>query len=132
MNDWFHRFFPEPSVEGGGEAIPQWSPRVDVEETDKEVLIKADLPGVDPKVVDISVIEGALVLRGEKKEECQDKKKNYHCVERFVGQFYREIPLPAGSDADKIAATSSKGVVTITIPKKLGTPSKKIAIKAQE
>ena len=63
-------------------------------ETDKEIVIKADIPGVDPKDVDISVNDGAIILRGEKKEEREDKKRNYHRVERFVGHSYRQVPLP--------------------------------------
>jgi HSP20 family protein len=118
MDNWIEHFFPETIREFGPVAMPEWSPRVDVEETEKELLVKADLPGVDPKDVEVSVMEGALVLRGEKKEVREDKKKNYHRVERFIGKFYREIPIPAGVDPDKIAATCGKGVVTVTIPKK--------------
>jgi HSP20 family protein len=130
MEDLFERFFG--LEEGGNGSAKAWAPRVDVEETDKEILVKADLPGVDPKDVDIAVAEGALVLKGEKKEVKEEKKKNYHRVERFAGQFYREIPLPAGTDAEKISAASAKGVITVTIPKKPEAQPKKIAVKAQE
>jgi HSP20 family protein len=127
----FDRFFGEP-FEEVGTAIKTWTPRVDVEETDKDLLVKADLPGVDAKDVEISVSNGALILKGEKKEEREEKKKNYHAVERFVGKFYRELPLPAGTDPDKIVATSAKGVITITIPKKPEAQPKKISVKAQD
>jgi HSP20 family protein len=73
-----------------------------------------------------------LVLRGEKQEEKKEEKKDFHRIERFVGQFYREIPLPTGTNPDKISATSSKGVVTITIPKKPEVQPKKIAVAAKE
>src|SRR5262249_31613565 len=119
MEDVFHRFFGE-SEEAWPIPTNAWAPRVDVEETDKEVLGGADLPGVDQKEVDISVENGSLIIRGEKKEEKEDKKKNYHRVERFSGQFCRVLPMPAGTDPDKIAANSSKGVITVTIPKKPG------------
>src|SRR5689334_1591980 len=82
----FDRFFGE---DGNGQAPKPWTPRVDVEETDKEILVKADLPGVDPKAVEITVENGVLTVRGEKKEEKEEKKKDYHRVERFVGSFYR-------------------------------------------
>jgi len=131
MNDLFQRFLGEP-LEGEGATMEAWAPRVDVDETDKEITVKADLPGVDPKEIDISVVEGALVIKGERKEERETKKKNYHQVERFVGQFYRAIALPPGADPDKITASSAKGVVTITIPKKPEMQPKKIAVKAQE
>jgi HSP20 family protein len=131
MEDVFERFFGEP-LEEVGTAIKTWTPRVDVEETDKDMVVKADLPGVDAKDVEISVSNGSLILKGEKKEEREEKKKNYHSVERFVGKFYREIPLPTGTDADKIIATSTKGVITITIPKKPEAQPKKICVKAQD
>jgi HSP20 family protein len=128
MEELFQRFFgPE---EGGNGTTIAWAPRVDVEETDKEFVVKADLPGVDPKDVEVSLTDGSLVIKGEKKEVKEEKRKNYHRVERFAGQFYREIPLPAGADAEKIAAASAKGVVTVTIPKKPEAQPKKIAVKA--
>jgi len=132
MDSLYERFFAETPAGPTGELVGAWAPRVDIEETDKEILVKADLPGVDPKDVDISVSDNSLVLRGEKKEEREEKKKNYRAVERFVGQFYREIPLPAGTDKEKITATTSKGVVTVTIPKAPQAQPKKIAVKAQE
>lgn len=131
MEDVFQRFFGEP-LEETSKSITAWTPRVDVEETDKEILVKADLPGVEAKDVEISVSDGALILKGEKKEEREEKKKNYHCVERFVGKFYRELALPPSADADKIAATSAKGVITVTIPKKPEAQPKKISVKAQD
>jgi HSP20 family protein len=131
MESVFERFFGEPFGEIGT-TVKTWTPRVDVEETDMEMLVKADLPGVDAKDVEISVADGSLILKGEKKEEREEKKKNYHSVERFVGKFYREIALPSGTDPDKIAATSSKGVITVTIPKKPEAQPKKVAVKAQD
>jgi HSP20 family protein len=131
MEELFQRFL-EPLGGNGHRTLPAWAPRVDIAETDKEVVVKADLPGVDAKDVEISVADAALVLRGEKKEEKEEKKKNYHRVERFLGQFYREIPLPAGADPERITAASAKGVITITIPKKPEVQPKKIPVKAQE
>ena len=87
---------------------------------------------MDPKDVEVTVRDGNLIFRGEKKEQREEKKKAYHCVERFEGSFYREIPLPSGADSDKITATSSKGVFTVTIPKSLQAQPKKIAVKAQD
>jgi HSP20 family protein len=131
MESVFERFFGEhfPEV---GKVAQTWAPRVDIEETEKEILVKADLPGVDPKDVEITVNEGALILKGEKKEEHEEKKKNFHSVERFVGKFYREIPLPSGTDPENIAAVTSKGVITVTIPKKPEAQPKKIAVKPQD
>jgi len=125
MEEMMERFF---GTENGNRTIQAWTPRVDVEETDKEILVKADLPGVDPKDVEISVENGVLTVRGEKKEQKEEKKKNYHRVERSAGAFYRAIVLPPSADAEKVNATSTNGVVTITIPKKTEAQPKKIAI----
>jgi HSP20 family protein len=131
IEDLFHRFFPKSFEEPGG-IYPVWAPRVDVLETDQEVVVKMDLPGVDPKDVEISVIGEALVLKGERKEEHEEKKKGYHRMERFMGQFYRELPLPPVADPEKVVATSCKGVITVTIPKKPEAQPKKIAIKLKD
>jgi HSP20 family protein len=132
MDTLFQRFFGPTMREGGEAPLQAWSPRCDVTENDQQMSIKVDLPGVDPKDVDISFRDNILVVRGEKKEEHEEKNKNYHRMERFVGQFYREIPLPPGTDPEKIAAASTNGVVTITIPKKQGAQSKKITVKAEK
>jgi len=129
MEDVFARFFPP--LEETGVAQP-FMPRVDVEETEKEVLVRVDLPGVDPKDVEINYNEGNLILKGEKKEVHEEKKCNYHRMERFYGQFYRDIPLPVCVNPDKIVATCCKGVITVTIPKKLEAQPKKIVIKPAE
>lgn len=131
MEDVFQRFF-QPFAGNGGEMATTWSPRVDVEESEKEIVVKADLPGVDPKDIDVSVQDGTLILKGEKKEQKEEKKKNFHRVERFVGQFYRQIPLPAGADAEKIVATSNKGVISVSIPKKIEAQPKKIVVKSED
>jgi HSP20 family protein len=129
MDDWTRRLFGLPLEEAA--FTPAWEPRVDVEETEKEVVVKADLPGLEPKEVDISVLDGSLILRGERKEEKEEKGKNFHRVERFSGMFYRELPLPAGVDPDKVSAVCNKGVVTVTIPKKAAAQPKKIAVKPE-
>jgi HSP20 family protein len=126
MEDLMHRFFGEEWGEGKG--VKAWAPRVDMEESDKEIVVKADLPGVDPKAVEITVEGGVLTVRGERKEEKEEKKKNYHRVERFTGSFCRSITLPPGADAEKVTATSTNGVVTITIPKTPEAQPKKISV----
>lgn len=126
MEDVFNKFFAGDGI--NGQAMKAWTPRMDVEETEKEILVKADIPGVDPKDVDIQVVDNVLTVRGGKEERKEEKKKNYHRTERFVGQFFRSISLPAGIDADKVSATSVNGTVTITIPKRPEAQPKKIAI----
>jgi HSP20 family protein len=130
MDEMFTRFFGPVDETLGTRA--EWAPRVDVEETDKAVLITADLPGVDPKDIEVSVRNGELVLRGEKKQEKEEKGKNYHRMERFTGSFYRSITLPPGCDEDAVTATTAKGVVSVTVPKKPEAKAKKIAVQAKE
>ena len=131
MEDLFHKFLGEP-VEGNGGFPAVWSPRVDIEETDNELLVKADLPGVEPKDVDIALVAGTLILKGKREEARETKKKNFHRVERFAGEFYREIPLPMGADSERVTAVSSKGVFTITIPKKAEVRPKKITVSSMD
>ncbi len=128
MDDLMARFFGEDAA---AEGLMTWTPRVDVEETEKEIVIKADIPGVDPKNIEIAIENNVLTVRGERKEEREEKKKNYHRVERFMGSFYRAIPLPPGVDAEKVTATSSNGVITITVPKKLEAQPKRITVTAK-
>jgi HSP20 family protein len=132
MDHLFERFLGRAEGDANGGALAAWKPSCDVEETEKEVIVKADLPGVDPKELDISIRDNRLTIRGEKKEEKEEKRKDYHRVERFSGQFYRELNLPAEADLERISAASSNGVVTITIPKKPGAQARKIAVKPEK
>lgn len=125
MEDLMRRFFGD---EDNAPVVKSWAPRVDVEETDNEILVKADLPGVDPKNVEISIENGVLTVRGERKEEKEEKKKNYHRIERITGSFFRAVPLPSAADAEKVSASSTNGVVTVTIPKKAEAMPKKITV----
>jgi HSP20 family protein len=129
MDDLWRRLLGEPSAEFELAPTP-WAPRVDIVETEKELIVKADLPGIDPKEVEVTVMDELLVLRGEKKAEKEEKGKDFRRVERFAGAFYRELPLPSGVDAEKVSATFEKGVLTIAIPKKPGLLPKKIEVKA--
>lgn len=129
FDDMVRRLFA-PLAEGEGNGrITTWSPHVDLVENDKSVVVKADIPGVDPKDIEITVADGMLTIKGEKKEEREEKKQNYHRTERFVGQFHRQLSLPTGIDESNVTASTAKGVITITIPKKPGAQPKKIAIQ---
>jgi HSP20 family protein len=107
-------------------------PSIDVNETDKEIEITADLPGLERKDVEISLADNILAIRGEKKleqEQKDEKNKNYRMSERNYGIFYRSMELPSGIDSASVQATMSKGVLKITIPKPARAETKKIEIK---
>jgi HSP20 family protein len=93
------------------------APRIDVSETDNEIKLEAELPGVNEKDVEITFTDGRLTVKGEKKQEKEEKKKGYHMVERSYGSFARSIALPFEADPDKIKAKFANGVLTVTVPK---------------
>jgi len=105
-----------------------WEPTIDVEEDDKTIRVKAEIPGIDEKDLDVRVENNVLTLSGEKKEERKEEKKNYVFSERKFGSFSRSIGLPEGIKSDKIKATFKKGVLNIEIPKDETKESKKIEI----
>jgi HSP20 family protein len=106
------------------------TPRVDVTETDQEIQLSAELPGMEEKDVELLVQDDVLTIRGEKKLEKEEKKKNYHVVERQYGSFQRSYELPDIVDQEKIAAKFDKGVLQVTLPKtaKAKETSRKIQI----
>ncbi len=107
----------------------EWAPAVDVAETPDKLTVKAEVPGIDPKNIDISLVGDVLTIKGEKKSEREETKENYHLVERSYGSFSRAIRLPAAVNADKIEARYEKGVLSITCPKKEEVKPKAITIK---
>ncbi len=133
MDRLFDRFgVPSfPSFFGASPELSFTVPAVDVTEDDKAYKIAAEMPGVEEKDIEVNVNEDTLVLKGEKRQEKEEKGKNTYVSERSYGSFQRTFALPEGVDRDKIAADFSKGVLTVTLPK---TPEsqkqqKKIAIK---
>jgi len=105
---------------------------IDMSEDEKAYKISAELPGIDAKDIDVSVSGDMLVLKGEKRQEKEEKDKNYHFSERSYGSFQRAFELPASVERDKVAADFSKGVLTITLPKmaEAQRPSKRIEVKS--
>ena len=106
-----------------------WRPVVDVAETESDVLVKAEIPGIDPKDIDVSITGEKLTLKGEKKEEKENTGKCYHRVESSYGSFKRVITLPASVDVDKVTAEGKNGILEITLPKKEESKAKKINVK---
>jgi HSP20 family protein len=107
-------------------------PAVDVIEGEKAYELTAELPGMDEKNVEVKVVNDTLTIKGEKQEEKEEKEKDYYLHERTFGSFERSFDIPEGVDAAKIEASFKKGVLTVTLPKKLEAqkPAKKIEVKA--
>lgn len=107
-------------------------PAVDVTEGDKAYEITAELPGLDEKNIEVNVANGGLTIKGEKKEEKEEKQKGYYVSERSYGSFERHFDLPDGVGADKIEASFKNGVLKVTLPKtaEAQKPAKKIEVKA--
>jgi HSP20 family protein len=136
MNRMFEDFFQgfESLPAGGADGRPVgFSPTVDMKESEKEMIIKAELPGMDEKEIEVSLTDDALTIQGEKREEKEQREKGYYHVERSFGSFRRVLPLPAGVDTQKAEASFSKGVLTIRVPKTEAAKSRvrKIAIKPE-
>jgi HSP20 family protein len=105
-------------------------PSMDVSETDKEIEITTELPGLEEKDIQLNVADDVLTVRGEKKNEREESEKDYHLVERSYGSFVRSVQLPTGVNAEGIKAVMSKGVLKVTVPKPAPAQSKKIDIKS--
>jgi len=125
MNRLFNDFMaPLPGLLPYEEMGASFTPRVDVEEDEKEVRVTAKLPGMDARDIDISIHRDVLTLRGEKSSEHKEKKGQYHRIERLYGSFERQIPLGVEVDPEKAAAEYRNGVLTITLPKPAGEAAK--------
>ena len=109
-----------------------WAPPVDIYETDNALILKADLPGIDPKDVDIRVENGVLYLKGERKFEKEEKKENYHRIERSYGAFTRSFALPNSIDADHVTAEYKGGQLILTMPKREEAKPKAVKINVEE
>ncbi len=107
----------------------QWVPSVDLSETNKEYIVRAEIPGVDPKDFDISLNNNVLTIRGERKHEKETKEEDFHRVERVYGTFTRSIQLPGEVNADKVRANYKNGVLEIILPKVKEEAVKKIPVK---
>ena len=127
-----NRFFNvELDDEDSTIATSAWTPAVDIAEKDDHFLIKADVPGVDPKEIDVSMESGVLTMKGERESEVKEEKDGYTRVERSHGSFYRRFSLPETADSDNITAKTSKGVLEIKVGKKETSKPKKITVNVQ-
>ncbi len=106
----------------------EWMTSVDVSETAKEIIVNAEIPGVEAKDIDVNLAGNVLTIKGERKREHEEKEENLHRVERSYGSFYRSLSLPSEVDADKIKASYKKGVLRVTMPKTKRAAGKKVEI----
>jgi HSP20 family protein len=120
------------NLAGERELLPmrgEWMPAVDVSETKDSLVVKAEIPGMEPKDIDISLSGDLLVIKGEKKQKTEEKKENFHRIETRYGAFSRTIRVPVSVDPEKIEASYDNGVLKITLPKKEEVKAKQIEIK---
>ena len=128
MNRLLGDTYLKPTL-GEREVGDEWSPAVDIYEDADGVAIKVELPEMDMKDIDVKIEDNTLRVRGERKLEKEDKKDNYHRIERYYGAFSRSFTLPTTVDQEKVKASYDRGVLKITLPKKEDTKPKKIKIE---
>jgi HSP20 family protein len=114
MGGWLPSFrgFRRPNEMGGA-----WAPRTDVYEHDGSIVVKAELPGVDKKDINVAIEDGDLVIQGERRSEETVNEKDFYRMERSYGSFYRRLPLPEGVSSDKIDAKYADGILEVKVPK---------------
>jgi len=125
FEDMVDRFF---GVTRNGGAQLDWAPSVDLKEDEKEITLTCDVPGVDPKAIDISISGQTLTVKGERKSERVEDKANYYFAERTFGSFLRTIELPQPIDSEHVVAEQKDGVLTIKLKKVQSAVTKKIPI----
>jgi HSP20 family protein len=129
MDNLLNRFFGKSSLAEafGGE----WSPTMDVSETASSIVVKAELPGLEVKDIDVSMSGDVLTIKGEKRKEQEEKDEHHHYSERYYGSFQRSFRLPTTIQSDKIEASFEKGILKITLPKTEEAKKKEIKIKVK-
>jgi HSP20 family protein len=121
-----------PALAEGEVSTRTWAPPVDIYENGENLVLKVELPGINPDDVEIRVEDNTLYLKGERKFEKEVKEQNYHRVERSYGTFTRTFSLPNSIDSDKVAANYKDGVLTLTMPKKEEAKPKTIKINVSK
>ncbi len=130
MNQMLGRGWP---FEGNKELLAnaEWAPAVDIEETNERFIVKAELPGVEKKDMDVTVENGVLTLKGERRKEVEEKNKKIHRVERSYGMFMRSFTLPEGVDEKKVMADYKDGLLTVSLPKTTEKPVTRTRIEVK-
>jgi HSP20 family protein len=130
MERFFDRF-AEPVWEPFEMVAGDWAPKLDVSETKEAMVVTAEMPGVDPKEIEIALTGDLLTLKGEKEKETEEKEERYHRVERTYGAFLRSVRLPMAVDGSKVTATFKSGVLVVTLPKTPASKGTTIPVKAE-
>jgi HSP20 family protein len=130
MDRMWDRFFGETPL--AKRAAEEWWPSVDMSETKDNYVVKAELPGLEAKDVDVSISGDVLTIKGEKKKEEEEKDEHHHYVERYYGSFQRSFRLPANVKSDKIDASFDKGILKVTLPKVEEAKKKRIEVKVKQ
>jgi HSP20 family protein len=125
----FEKFFGDAEGDQSNVVTSQWAPRVDIREDDAGFVILADIPGVDPKDIEIHMEKGILTIKGERRVENRQEGQRYSRVERAHGVFHRRFALPDSANAEGITATGRNGVLEIAIPKKPETTPRRIQVQ---
>jgi HSP20 family protein len=128
LNRFFYGTLPRPS-EDEGVFFADWAPPVDIEETGKEYLIKAELPDIRKEEVKVEMTDGVLTIEGERKREKEENGKKFHKVERSYGRFVRQFVLPKEVEAAKIEAEFKDGMLNVHLPKTAAAKPKAIEVK---
>jgi HSP20 family protein len=123
--------FAEPVWEPFEMVGGDWAPKLDVSETKDAMVVTAEMPGVDPKEIEIALTGDLLTLKGEKKKETEEKEEHHHRVERTYGAFLRSVRLPMAVDGSKVTATFKNGVLVVTLPKTPASKGTMIPVKAE-
>jgi HSP20 family protein len=131
LKERMDRLFEDTFARTQGDDIlqGQWLPAVDIRETENEILVEAELPGVDRKDVKVSVENGVLTLSGERQFSSETKQENYHRIERSYGSFMRSFTLPSTVNVDKVEATHKNGVLTVRLPKREEAKPRTVNVK---
>lgn len=130
LQDEMNRLFKRAGDEDTGTVVTSdWAPPVDIREEKDRFVLLADVPGVDPKDIEITMENGVLAIRGERKLEPEEERKGFHRMERARGVFYRRFALPDTADAEKIAASGRNGVLEVVIPKQEKVQPRKIVVE---
>lgn len=131
LREKMNRLFEDAVTSRGEEkelAASSWSPSVDIFETENEIVLTAEIPGIEDKDLEIKIEDNTLTLKGERKFEKETREENYHRIERAYGSFYRSFTLPSTVDQDKIQAEQENGVLKIRLPKKAEMKPRKVKI----